>query len=101
MGRVPEVLAGAAMLPAPVAESESWLTAAPAVFHALATAVSDLPACSVAPAPGKVIATCSAVRTMAGEEAAAAETAVPALASVPAAPALAVKLPSDCAVYAT
>src|SRR5258708_35050749 len=48
VGRVPEMLAGAATAPGPVAESESCVIAAPAVFHALATAVSELPACRVA-----------------------------------------------------
>src|SRR5713226_5348894 len=57
VGLVPETLEGAAMVPDPVAESESWVTAAPVVFEALATAVSDPPPCSVAPLPGNVMAT--------------------------------------------
>src|SRR6267142_857051 len=73
VGRVPEMLAGAATVPGPVAESESWVIAAPAVFHALATAVRDPPPCSVAGLSGAVIATW---------------------------PAVSVKVPSDCAVKA-
>src|SRR5712664_1013079 len=100
VGRVPEMLAGAATAPGPVAESESCVIAAPAVFHALATAVSELPACSVARLSGEVIATWTAVMLIAAEVTAAALRAVPALASVPVAPAVRVKVPSDCAVKA-
>ncbi len=100
VGRVPEMLAGAATAPGPVAESESCVIAAPAVFHALATAVSELPACSVARLSGEVIATWTAVMLIAAEVTAAALRAVPALASVPVAPVVSVKVPSDCAVKA-
>src|SRR5712664_4852879 len=61
VGRVPEMLAGAATVPGPVAERESWVIAAPAVFHALDTEVRDPPPCSVAVLSGEVIATRTAV----------------------------------------
>ncbi len=98
VGREPETLEGAAMVPDPVAESESCVTTAPAVFQALATAVSDPPPCSVARLSGKVMATCRAVMLMGAEVTLAALTAVPALASLPVAPVVKVKGPSDCAV---
>src|SRR3981189_2702161 len=100
VGRVPEMLSGAATVPGPVAESDSWVAAAPAVFHALATAVRDRPPCSVARLSGEVIATWTAVMLIAAEGTAAALMTVPALASVPVAPAVRVKVPSDCAVKA-
>jgi hypothetical protein len=43
VGRDPEMLAGAATVPGPVAESESCVIGAPAVFHAVATALSEPP----------------------------------------------------------
>src|SRR6267143_334019 len=94
------VLPAAATVPGPVAERESWVIAAPAVFHALATAVRDPPPCSVAVLSGEVIATWTAVMLIAAEVTAAALIAVPALASVPVAPVVRVKVPSDCAVKA-
>src|SRR6266850_285543 len=83
VGRVPEMLAGAATVPGPVAESESWVIAAPAV--------RDPPPCSVAGLSGEVIATWTAVMLIADEVRAAALMTVPALASVPVAPAVSVK----------
>src|SRR5258708_29625563 len=94
VGRVPEMLAGAATAPGPVAESESCVIAAPAVFHALATAVSELPACSVARLSGGGIATRTAGMLIAARGTAAAPGAGPALSPVPGAPVVTVKRPS-------
>ena len=70
----------------------------PAVFQPLATAVSEAPGCSVAPAAGEVIAACVSVTAIAAEETAAVVTTTPALASVPDAADAATKLPWACAV---
>src|ERR1700694_3691894 len=76
VGRVPETLDGAAIEPGPVAAIESCVIAAPAVFQALATAVSEPPPCSVARLSGNVIATWTAVTLIAAEVTAAAVRAV-------------------------
>jgi hypothetical protein len=99
--REPETLAGTATLPDPVAERLSCVTLVPAVFHPLATAVSDCPGCKVAPAGGAVMATWVAVMRMADDDTVGALMAVPELPSVPVAPLLAVKAPSDKAENGT
>ena len=95
--RDPEMLAGAATVAGPAAESDNWVIVAPAVFHALATAWSEPPACSVARLSGEVIATSLAVMLIGAEVTLLAVSEVPALTSRPVAPLLSVKDPSDFA----
>jgi len=93
--REPEIVAGAPTLPGPEAARVSCVMFRPPEFHPLATAVSDPPGCSVAPAEGAVMATRVAVMMIAEDETAAALSAVPELPSLPDAPLVAVKLPGD------
>ena len=95
--RDPEMLAGATTVAGPVAESDNWVIGAPAVFHALATALSEAPPWSVARLSGNVIATWIAVTAIGADVTLLAVSEVPALASRPVALLVRVKGPSDCA----
>src|SRR5439155_25829131 len=94
-------LSGGPTVPLALAASQSCVIFAPPSFHAAADAVSDCPGCSVAPAPGTLIATCEALTLIAGDDAADADTTTRALASVPEAPLVAMNVPLDTAVNGT
>ena len=97
----PVTLFGAPTVPLPVAASESCVILPPPSFHPAADAVSDCPGCSVAPAPGTLIAACEALTLIAGDDTADADTTTCALASVPEAPLVAMNVPLDTAVNGT
>ena len=97
----PVTLFGAPTVPLPVAASESCVILPPPSFHPAADAVSDCPGCSVAPAPGTLIAACEALTLIAGDDTADADTTTRALASVPEAPLVAMNVPFDTAVNGT
>jgi len=99
VGRVPEMLAGAAIVPGPWPRATAGDRRARGVPRA-GHGGEGSAALQRRELSGEVIATWTAVMLIAAEVTAAALMVVPALASVPVAPAVRVKVPSVCAVKA-